>query len=54
MTQSQKIEYVNVRIGEIEFYIESWVYLKVSPLKDVTRFGKKGSLVAGMWDHIRF
>ena len=27
-----------------EFEVNDWVYLKVSPMKDVMRFGKKGKL----------
>ncbi|WMV59403.1 hypothetical protein MTR67_052788, partial [Solanum verrucosum] len=28
----------------LEFEVDDWVYLKVSPIKGVTRFGKKGKL----------
>ncbi|WMV13774.1 hypothetical protein MTR67_007159 [Solanum verrucosum] len=30
--------------GELEFEVDDWVYLKVSPMKGVMRFGKKGKL----------
>lgn len=53
MNQSRKNSYVHVRIGEIEFDIDDWVYLKISPLKDMMRFKKKGTLVLGMWVHIK-
>ncbi|WMV58942.1 hypothetical protein MTR67_052327 [Solanum verrucosum] len=29
---------------ELEFEIDDWVYLKVSPMKGVMRFGNKGKL----------
>ncbi|WMV24429.1 hypothetical protein MTR67_017814, partial [Solanum verrucosum] len=32
------------RRRELGFEVDDWVYLKVSPLKGVTRFGKKGKL----------
>ena len=28
----------------MEFEVDDWVYLKVSPMKGVMRFGKKGKL----------
>ncbi|WMV38246.1 hypothetical protein MTR67_031631 [Solanum verrucosum] len=29
---------------EFEFEMDNWVYMKVSPMNDVMRFGKKGKL----------
>ncbi|WMV07439.1 hypothetical protein MTR67_000824 [Solanum verrucosum] len=31
-------------LKELEFEVDDWVYLKVSPMKGVMRFGKKGKL----------
>ncbi|WMV58239.1 hypothetical protein MTR67_051624 [Solanum verrucosum] len=31
-------------LQDLEFEVDDWVYLKVSPLKGVLRFGKKGKL----------
>ncbi|WMV26721.1 hypothetical protein MTR67_020106, partial [Solanum verrucosum] len=36
--------YVGVRRRELEFQVDDWVFLKVSPMKGVMRFGKKGKL----------
>lgn len=33
-----------MRRRDLEFKVGDWVYLKVSPMKDVVRFGKKGKL----------
>ncbi|WMV40984.1 hypothetical protein MTR67_034369 [Solanum verrucosum] len=32
-------------MDELEFEVDDWVYLKVSPMKGVMRFGKKGKLI---------
>ncbi|XP_015161586.1 uncharacterized protein [Solanum tuberosum] len=42
--QSQPKSYADVRRRGIEFTIGDWVFLKVSPMKGVMRFGKKGKL----------
>ncbi|XP_070039256.1 uncharacterized protein [Nicotiana tomentosiformis] len=42
-TKSQK-SYADVRRRDLEFDVEDWVFLKVSPMKGVMRFGKKGKL----------
>ena len=42
--QSHQKSYTDVRRMELEFEVDDWVYLKVSPLKGVMRFGKKGKL----------
>ncbi|XP_069152687.1 uncharacterized protein [Solanum lycopersicum] len=30
----------------LEFEVDDWVYFKISPMKDVMRFGKKGKLIS--------
>ena len=40
--QSCQKSYVDVRRRELEFLFGNWVFLKVSPMKGVIRFGKKG------------
>ncbi|WMV45820.1 hypothetical protein MTR67_039205 [Solanum verrucosum] len=42
--QSRHKSYANVRRRGLEFSIGHWVFLKVSPMKGVMRFGKKGKL----------
>ena len=36
--------YADVRRRELEFQVDDWVFLNVSPMKGVMRFGKKGKL----------
>ncbi|WMV30137.1 hypothetical protein MTR67_023522 [Solanum verrucosum] len=43
-TQSRKKSYADVRKRDLEFHVDDWVYLKISPIKGVMRFGKKGKL----------
>ena len=43
-TQSRQKSYTNVTRRPLELEVDDWVYLKVSPMKGVTRFGKKGKL----------
>ena len=40
-TQSRQKSYANVRRSDLEFQVNDWVYLKISPMKGVMRFGKK-------------
>ena len=40
--QSRQKSYADVRRRELEFQVDDWVFLKVSPMKEVMRFGKKG------------
>ncbi|XP_070037340.1 uncharacterized protein [Nicotiana tomentosiformis] len=40
--QSLQKSYSNVRRRDLEFQVDDWVFLKVSPMKGVMRFGKKG------------
>ncbi|XP_070042619.1 uncharacterized protein [Nicotiana tomentosiformis] len=42
--QSRQKSYADVRRRDLEFDVEDWVFLKVSPMKGVMRFGKKGKL----------
>ena len=44
-TQSPQISYTYVRRRELEFQVDDWVFLKVSPMKGVMRFRKKGKLI---------
>ncbi|WMV41600.1 hypothetical protein MTR67_034985 [Solanum verrucosum] len=44
MTQSWKKSYADVRRRYLEFDVHDCVYLKISPMKGVMRFGKKGNL----------
>ena len=41
---SRQKSYADVRRRELEFQVDDWVFLKVSPMKGVMRFGKKGKL----------
>ncbi|KAH0781790.1 hypothetical protein KY290_001388 [Solanum tuberosum] len=38
MAQSRQKSYTNIRRRELEFEVDDWVYLKVSPIKGVMRF----------------
>ncbi|WMV18640.1 hypothetical protein MTR67_012025 [Solanum verrucosum] len=42
--QSRQKYYADVRRRESEFEVDDWIYLEVSPMKGVMRFGKKGKL----------
>ncbi|WMV30351.1 hypothetical protein MTR67_023736 [Solanum verrucosum] len=44
IAQSHQKSYTNVRRRDLEFEVDDWVYLTVSPMKGVMRFGKKGRL----------
>ena len=44
ITQSRQKSYEDVRRRELEFQVDDWVFMNVSPLKGVMRFGKKGKL----------
>ncbi|XP_070019880.1 uncharacterized protein [Nicotiana sylvestris] len=43
-TQSRQKSYSDVRRRDLEFKEDDWVFLKVSPMKGIMRFGKKGKL----------
>ncbi|WMV25722.1 hypothetical protein MTR67_019107, partial [Solanum verrucosum] len=42
MDQSRQKSYANVRKRDLEFDVNDWVYLNISHMKGVMRFGKKG------------
>src|SRR5687767_9069646 len=42
--QSRQKSYLDKRRKDIKFEVNDWVYLKISPMKGVMRFGKKGKL----------
>ncbi|WMV58132.1 hypothetical protein MTR67_051517 [Solanum verrucosum] len=42
--QSRQKSYADVKKRDLEFDVNDWVYLKISPMKGVMRFGKKGKL----------
>ena len=42
--QSHQNSYTYVRKRPLKFEVDDWVYLQVSPMKGVVRFGKKGKL----------
>ncbi|WMV49507.1 hypothetical protein MTR67_042892 [Solanum verrucosum] len=44
IAQSHQKSYADVRRRELEFQVDDWVFLKVSPMKGLMRFGKKGKL----------
>ncbi|WMV25147.1 hypothetical protein MTR67_018532 [Solanum verrucosum] len=44
ITQSRQKSYTDVRRRELEFEVDDWVYLNVSPMKGVMRFSKKVKL----------
>lgn len=46
MAQSRQKSYANIWRRELEHEAEDWVYLKISPIKGVLRFEKKGKLIA--------
>ena len=52
ISQSRQKSYADVRRRELEFQVDDWVFLKVSPMKGVMRFGKKGKLSPRWGDEI--
>ncbi|XP_015160865.1 uncharacterized protein [Solanum tuberosum] len=44
IAQCRHKSYVDVRRWNLEFEVEDWVFLKVSPMKGIMRFRKKGKL----------
>nr|XP_009764899.1 PREDICTED: uncharacterized protein LOC104216530 [Nicotiana sylvestris] len=42
--QSCQKSYSDMRRRDLEFQVDDWVFMKVSPMKGVMRFGKKGKL----------
>ena len=43
--QSRQKSYADVRRRELEFQVDDWVFLKVSPMKGVMRFRKKEKVI---------
>ena len=43
-TQIRQKSYADLRRRELEFQVDDWAFLKVSPMKGVMIFGKKGNL----------
>ena len=43
-TQIRQKSYADLRRRELEFQVDDWVFLKVSPMIGVMRIGKKGKL----------
>ena len=44
-SQSRQKSYTDIRRKELEFQVDDWVFLKVSPMEGVMSFGKKGKLI---------
>lgn len=44
ITQSRQESYVDIRRRDPEFHVDDKVYLKISPMNGVMRFGKKENL----------
>ncbi|XP_070010749.1 uncharacterized protein [Nicotiana sylvestris] len=42
--QSRQKSYADIRRKKLKFQVDDWVFLRVSPMKGVMRFGKKGKL----------
>ncbi|WMV41491.1 hypothetical protein MTR67_034876 [Solanum verrucosum] len=42
--QSRQKSYSDVRRRDLELCVDDWVFIKVSPMKGIMRFGKKGNL----------
>ena len=51
IAQSLIKSYADRRRRELEFQVDDWVFLKVSPMKGVMRFGKKGKFGKG-WESV--
>ena len=45
IAQSRHKSYADIRRRGLEFSVGDWVFLKVSPMKRVMRFGRKGKLI---------
>ena len=52
--QSRQKSYADKRQRPLEFQVGDSVMLKVSPMKGVQRFGRRGSLRRDTLDHFRF
>ncbi|XP_070044913.1 uncharacterized protein [Nicotiana tomentosiformis] len=49
-SQSHPKSYLDVRRRDLEFKEDDWVFLKVSPMKGIMRFGKKGKFCPSIWE----
>lgn len=45
MAKSWQKPYADVRRRDLKFYFRDWVYLKISPMEGLMRFGKKCKLI---------
>ena len=52
--QIRQKSYAYVRRRPLDFAVDDWVYLKVSPMKGIMRFGKKENLVPGILHLIKY
>ena len=50
---SRQKSYADPKRKHVEFGVGEYVFLKVSPMRGVMRFGKKGKLAPRYWDHLR-
>ena len=53
MSQSRQKSYINNRKRDLDFMVGDLVYLKITFMKRVMRFGRKGNLVPIMWGQMR-
>ena len=51
--QSRQKSYTDIRRKELEFQVDDWVFLKVSPMEGVMSFGKKGKLIPRYVSHYK-
>ena len=54
VAQSRQKSYADSKRKEIVYEVGDRVYLRVSPLRGVKRFGVKGKLAPRLWDHTMF
>ena len=54
IAQDWQKSYADVNRRELDFQEGNWVFLKISPMKRVIRFGKREKLIHVMWDHLKF
>ena len=52
-TQSKQKSYANNHKRDLEFEVGDHVFLKISPMKSIMRFGKGNSALV-LWDHLRY
>jgi hypothetical protein len=54
IAQSRQQSYADIRRRELSFEVGYYVYLKVSPIRGIKRFGVKGKLAPDTSDRTRF